>query len=65
MVAVVDVREVTLNNIIYKVTEDDDRIYYTEVSDRKNKAHFTLSKNKQDNEKAEYGLRVFWTEVFS
>lgn len=55
----------TIKGFQFKVKEDEDKIYFTEVSNRKNKAHFTFSKNKEDNQLAEYGLKTFWTEVYS
>lgn len=56
---------VFLKGIKYKLTEDENEYYFTEVSDRKFKVDFTFSKNKEDNKEAEYGLKVFWTEVYS
>ncbi len=58
-------RLVKIDNCEFEVTEDEDRVYFTEISDRIGKVHFTFSKNKKDNEEAEYGLRVFFTELFS
>lgn len=58
-------RIVNLNNCEFEVTEDNDRIYFKEISNRKNKAHFSFSKNSEDNAEAKFGLRTFFTEVFS
>jgi hypothetical protein len=57
-------RVVYLKGIKYKLTEDDEKYIFTEVSDRKLKVNFSFSKKKEDNELAEYGLKVFWTEVY-
>jgi HSP20 family molecular chaperone IbpA len=65
VIAVEAVREVTIRGNKVEVTERGERVYYKEISDRKNKAHFSISKNKEANKKAEYGLTAFWTEVFS
>jgi hypothetical protein len=56
---------VKLKGETFEVREDEERFYFTEISDRKIKAHFTISKDKEDNKIAEYGLKVFWTEVYS
>lgn len=59
------VRVVTINGCNFEVTEDTEKIYYEEISNRANKAHFSFSKKKEENVEAEYGLKTFWTEVFS
>lgn len=59
------IREVIIGECKFRITEDENEIFFEEISDRKNKVHFSMSKNKRDNEEAEYGLKVFWTEVFS
>ncbi|MBT2682630.1 hypothetical protein [Bacillus sp. ISL-37] len=56
---------VIFNNERFEMTEDDKRVYFKELSDRKNKAHFSLSKVKGDGDKAKEGLKIFWSEVFS
>jgi hypothetical protein len=56
---------VMLKGIKFKLTEDEKRYYFTDVSDRKFKVNFSFSKDKEKNKLAEYGLKVFWTEVFS
>lgn len=56
-------RVVYLKGIKYKLTEDEEKYIFTEVSDRKFKVNFSFSKDKEKNKLAEYGLKVFWTEV--
>lgn len=56
---------VMLKGIKYKLTEDENEYYFTEVSDRNYKVDFSFSKDKESNKLAEYGLKVFWTEVYS
>jgi hypothetical protein len=57
-------RIVSINKIQFEVTEDEERIYFKEISDRKNKAHFSFTKNDDKNKTAEDGLRIFFTELF-
>jgi hypothetical protein len=54
-----------LNNRKYKVTQDDDKIYFHEVSERKNKVHFSFSKDPKKHETAKEGMEIFWTELYS
>ena len=56
---------VAIKNVKYERTEDGDKYYFKEISNRKNKTHFTLTKDKAKIKEAEFGLKVFWTEVFS
>jgi hypothetical protein len=53
-----------IEGIEYERTEDDEKFYFKEISDRKNKVHFTMTKDKEKIKEPEYGLKVFWTEVF-
>ena len=57
-------RIVNLNNCEFEVTEDNDRIYFKEISNRKIKRTFLLV-DSEDNAEAKFGLRTFFTEVFS
>jgi hypothetical protein len=56
---------VKLKGETFEVNEDENKIYFKEISDRKIKAHFAINKDKEKNKLAEYGLRVFFTELFS
>jgi hypothetical protein len=60
-----DKRVIYIKGIAYERTEDDQKYWFQDVSDRKNKVHFTITKDKERAKKAEEGLRMFWTEVFS
>jgi hypothetical protein len=53
-----------LNDKEFNVTQDTERIYFTEKSDRKNKVHFSFSKNPEKNRIAKEGMEIFWTEVY-
>lgn len=53
-----------LNDKEYDVTQDSGKIYFTEVSDRKNKVHFSFSKDPEKNRIAKEGLEIFWTELY-
>jgi hypothetical protein len=55
---------VTINNIPFEVTEDENKIFYRDVSESKNKAHFSFSKNEEENKEAELGLKIFFSELF-
>jgi len=55
----------TLRGINYERTEDEDNFHFKEVSDRKNKVHFAMTKDKEKAKEAEYGLKVFWTAIYS
>jgi hypothetical protein len=53
-----------LNSKEYKVTQDTERIYFTEMSDRKNKVHFSFSKDTLKHNEAMESLRTFFTELY-
>jgi hypothetical protein len=53
-----------LNGKEYHVTQDTERIYFTEMSDRKNKVHFSFSKDPEKNKIAKEGMEIFWTELY-
>ena len=48
----------------YSVTDQEDKIVFKDLSNRKIKINFSFSKDKEANRKAEEGLRIFWTEVY-
>lgn len=50
---------------LYERTEDDKRIYFKEISDRKVKANFSFSKDAEKNKRANDGLKMFWTSIYS
>lgn len=54
-----------LNDNEYSVTQDDERIYFTNISKKLNKVHFSFSKDPEKNKKAKEGMEIFWTEVYS
>jgi hypothetical protein len=54
-----------LNEKVYNVTQDSKRIYFIEKSDRKNKVHFSFSKDPEKNKLAMDALERFWSEVYS
>jgi hypothetical protein len=56
---------IKLKGETFEMSEDENEFYFTEISDRKIKVDFTISKNKKENQLAEYGLKAFWTEVYS
>jgi benzoyl-CoA reductase/2-hydroxyglutaryl-CoA dehydratase subunit BcrC/BadD/HgdB len=54
-----------LKDIPYERTEDDEKYWFQEISDRKNKVHFTITKDPEKHKIAEEGLRIFWNAVFN
>ncbi|ESU33279.1 hypothetical protein G3A_07100 [Bacillus sp. 17376] len=57
-------RIVTINNTPFEVTEDENKIFYKDVSESKNKSHFSFIKNEEDNKEAGLGLKIFFSELF-
>jgi hypothetical protein len=57
-------RIVTINNKPFEVIEDENKIFYKDISEAKNRAHFSFSKNEEDNKEAELGLKIFFSELF-
>jgi hypothetical protein len=53
-----------LNEKEYEVTQDKERIYFKEISERKNKVHFSFSKDPEKNKEARTGMEIFWSEVY-
>jgi hypothetical protein len=49
----------------YEVTQNDKAFIFKDISDRKFKFNFTMSKCPEKNKYAEEGLKTFFTEIYS
>jgi hypothetical protein len=58
-------KQLLLNDRVYQVTEDKEKVILTDTSSQSIKIDFTFSKDPEKNKIAKEGLTIFFTEVFS
>ncbi|MEH7249219.1 hypothetical protein V7114_20880 [Neobacillus niacini] len=58
-------KQVVLNDRVYEVTEDKEKVTFTDKSNESLKIDFSFSKDPEKNKIAKEGLTIFFTEVFS
>jgi hypothetical protein len=58
-------RQLEFNDRFYEVTEDEEKVIFTDTSDQSLKIDFSFSKDPEKNKIAKEGLTIFFTEVFS
>lgn len=58
-------KQLVFNDRVYEVTEDEERVIFTDTSNQSLKINFSFSKDPEKNKIAKEGLTIFFTEVFS
>jgi hypothetical protein len=58
-------KQLEFNDRVYEVTEDEEKVIFTDTSNQSLKIDFSFSKDPQKNKIAKEGLTIFFTEVFS
>ena len=58
-------KQLEFNDRVYDVTEDEEKVIFTDTSNQSLKIDFSFSKDPQKNKIAKEGLTIFFTEVFS
>jgi hypothetical protein len=58
-------KQVEFNDRVYEVTEDKEKVTFTDKSNASLKIDFSFSKDPDKNKIAKEGLTIFFTEVFS
>lgn len=60
------IKIIRLNHYQFEVTEDDNNLYFKELSSKQNKAAFSVSKTcRENNIKDKYGLKIYITKLFN
>ncbi|WP_342432628.1 hypothetical protein [Neobacillus sp. FSL H8-0543] len=57
--------QLLFNDRVYEVTEDEEKVIFTDTSNEKLKINFSFSKDPVKNKIAKEGLTIFFTELFS
>lgn len=58
-------KQLVFNDRVYEVTEDKEKVTFTDRSNESLKIDFSFSKDPEKNKIAKEGLTIFFTEVFS
>ncbi|GIN87118.1 hypothetical protein J6TS2_35040 [Heyndrickxia sporothermodurans] len=58
------IKIIHLNNYQFEITEDDNNLYFKELSSKQNKATFSVSKTCRENNNDKYGLKIYFTKLF-
>jgi hypothetical protein len=58
-------KQLEFNDRVYEVTEDEEKVIFTDTSNQSLRINFSFSKDPEKNKIAKEGLTIFFTEVFS
>jgi hypothetical protein len=58
-------KQLVFNDRVYEVTEDEEKVIFTDTSNQSLRINFSFSKDPEKNKIAKEGLTIFFTEVFS